>query len=214
MIKNCIFDFDGTLVDSKKDVLDCLVLAFDKAGIPMLPPDPEIVMQQQLREAIRSIAPDLSIDRQDQIVAYFKKHYDGSDYPHTVLMPTALELLEALKAKSIPCFIVSNKRRFPLLKILDKLEIREYFMDIFTPDMDSDPKTRITKSELLAAVTKKHNLPKATTAYVGDMEGDVIAAKKNSLIAIAIPNGYSAADSYTIRPDYSIERLNDILEIV
>jgi phosphoglycolate phosphatase-like HAD superfamily hydrolase len=47
-IKNCIFDFDGTLVDSQKDVFESLTHAFASCGITVKTLDPEIIMQRQV----------------------------------------------------------------------------------------------------------------------------------------------------------------------
>jgi hypothetical protein len=45
---------------------------------------------------------------------------DFNQNPSTTLSPPA-----------ILCFIVSNKRRLPMLRILDNLKLRAYFADIF-----------------------------------------------------------------------------------
>jgi phosphoglycolate phosphatase-like HAD superfamily hydrolase len=49
---------------------------------------------------------------------------------------------------------------------------------------------------------------------VGDMEVDVIAAKENGLIAVSVINGYGKVDTYKIRPDYVVQRISEVLEIV
>lgn len=213
MIKTVIFDFDGTLVDSQKDVFESLAHAFSSSGITVNPLDPEIIMQQQLPDAIRLSAPGISDEQREKVIKAFIDHYDKSDYPNTMLMPGVMELLTGLKERAIQMLIVSNKRTKPMVRILDNLKLRTFFSDIFNPDMDSDPAKTKTKSELIAAVIDKYHLPKAATAYVGDMEVDVIAAKENGLIAVAVINGYAKVETFKIRPDYAIQRISDFLAI-
>jgi phosphoglycolate phosphatase len=214
MIKTCIFDFDGTLVDSQKDVFESLNHAFVSCGITVKALDPEIIMQQHLPDAIKSAAPEITGEQCERVISAFKEHYDKSNFPNTRLMPGALDLLIELKERAIPCFIISNKRRIPMLRILDKFKLRAFFTDIFNPDRYSDQKAKKTKSQLIAAAIEKHNLPKAETAYIGDMEVDVIAAKENGLIAVAVINGYGKVATYRIQPDFTMRRISEVLSRV
>lgn len=210
-INVCIFDFDGTLVDSMQDVFDSLTFAFTANGITGFKLNPEFIMQHQLSDAIAVASPKISEEAKTEIIKAFISHYDNSDYPNTHLLPGVLETLDELKARAIPCFIVSNKRRKPMLRILDNLKIRGYFADIFNPDVFADKGIKKTKPELIAELMAKHNLNKENTAYLGDMEIDVLAAKENGLMAVAVVNGYGNTENYTVKPDFVMKRISNIL---
>jgi phosphoglycolate phosphatase len=141
----------------------------------------------------------------------FIGHYDNSDYPNTHLLPGVRETLDGLKTRAIPCFIVSNKRRIPMLRILDNLKIKEYFLDIYNPDMFADRGISKTKPELIADLVASRRLINKNTAYVGDMEIDVLAAKENGLVAVAVVNGYGNTKKFSAKPDYVIKRILDVL---
>jgi phosphoglycolate phosphatase len=212
LLKNAVFDFDGTLVDSRRDVLDSLTKAFKKCGLPAATyASPEIV-QFQLREAIAAIAPRLPAEQIEKVIGAFREMYDECGYPHTRLMPGVAGLLPKLKDRSVGMFIVSNKRAVPTLRILDKFNIRRFFTGIFNPDMDGAG-TPPSKSELLARVLKKYSLARNATAYIGDAEGDVVAAKENGITAIAVNNGYGTTASFKVRPDRIVRRINEILTV-
>lgn len=213
-IKACIFDFDGTLVDSLMDVFESMTHAFVSCGITGISLDPETIMQVQLPDAIKSAAPGITGEQCTRVTEAFMEHYDSSEYRNTKLLPGVQELLTGLREKTVPCIIVSNKRRVPMLRIMDKFKIKDYFSDVFNPDMHTDPAIKKTKSELIAAAIAKHNLPKNATAYLGDMEVDIIAAKENGLIAVAVVNGYGSADKYRTRPDYAMHRISELLALV
>lgn len=211
-ILSLIFDFDGTLVDSRQDVFDSLMHAFSVCGMTITPPDAAIIMQMQLPDAIKYAAPEASREKRKEIIAAFKAHYDRSEYPNTRSMPGARELLDACVRRSLPCSIVSNKRQFPMLRILDKLGLRGYFNAYFNPDA-TDGKNP-TKPELLAHALLTQHLDRSTTAYIGDMEVDVRAAKQNGMISIAVMNGYGAEAAKTNEPDFVVRDLFDIRELI
>ena len=212
LLNNVIFDFDGTLVDSLQDVLDCLKLAFEKCGVTVKSYDTGKIMHLQLRETIGTIAPGITVKQTDQVITRFKNIYDSIDYPNTRLMPTVAELLPKLYERSVAMFIVSNKRQVPTIRILEKLNIRHFFKGIFNPDMYEGEKW-MTKSELLAHALRKYSLPKDLTAYIGDSEVDVTAAKENGIRAIAVKNGYGDVAAFTIKPDSLFQQINEILNV-
>ena len=80
-ISNFIFDFDGTLVDSLKDVLDSLTLAFKKCGIMVMSLDTREIIQLQLREAIGTIAPDITAEQTDKVIARFREIFRYHQLP-------------------------------------------------------------------------------------------------------------------------------------
>jgi phosphoglycolate phosphatase len=211
-LQNYIFDFDGTLVDTLDDVLDSLKKAFKRCGVEPPAFDPSTALQFQLKDAIRASVPGITQETTELIAGRFREIYDTIDYPNTKLLPTVADLLPKLKERSAGMFIVSNKRRAPTLRILDKFDLRRFFSDIFNPDMFKGGNNR-TKSQLLAFALKKHSLEKTATAYIGDSEGDVIAAKENGVAAIAVQNGYGDISSFKIRPDHTVRRIIEILSV-
>jgi phosphoglycolate phosphatase len=211
-IKNYVFDFDGTLVDTLQDVLDSLKLAFNECAVTVQSYDPGKILQFPLREAVRAIAPDITAEQTERVIGRFREHYDTSTYPNTSLMPTVAELLPKLRERSAGMFIVSNKRAVPTIRILDKFHLRCFFSGIFNSDMDKGGKT-VTKRELLSRALVKHSLAKNETAYIGDSEGDVAAAKENGVLAIAVQNGYGDLFSFRSEPDCSVRQIIEILAV-
>jgi phosphoglycolate phosphatase len=128
-------------------------------------------------------------------------------------MPTVAELLPKLKERSTGMFIVSNKRAVPTIRILDKFHLRRFFTGIFNPDMYEGGKT-MTKRELLSRALETHSLAKSETAYIGDSEVDITAAKENGLLAVAVENGYGNIPSFKTKPDYTIRQIIEVLTVL
>ncbi|MBN2035439.1 MAG: HAD family hydrolase [Chitinispirillaceae bacterium] len=211
-ISSLIYDFDGTLVDSRQDVFESLMHAFSSNGIPVDALQAEIIMQMQLPEAVTYAAPGLPVEKRNAIIEAFKKHYDASDYPNTTLMPGARELLEKCLQKSIPCYIVSNKRQYPMLKILEKFNLRKFFSAVYNPDVIESKK--LSKAELLAQAVMTHGLDRNSTAYIGDMDADVQAARENGLISMVVANGYGVEAAKASRPEVAVKNLLQIRELI
>lgn len=211
MIANCIFDFDGTLVDSLADVLDSLKKAFLEAGIKAKSFDVEEIMQQQLKEAIDKIAPGITPEQTGMVMASFRKIYDSIDYPKTRLKPGAAGLLPKLKEMSIGMYIVSNKRHVPTVRILNKFGLGHFFIDILNPDLHGLEKPA-SKPRLLAMLLNKRSIDTATAVYIGDSQVDVTAAKENGLRSIVVANGYGKVEGFDVKPDFTIHTLTEILD--
>jgi phosphoglycolate phosphatase len=211
-VSHCMFDFDGTLVDSLGDILKCLTSAFAKCGVPVESLHVATVMQLQLKEAIASISPQSNAAQIAAVVAEFRNLYDASDYPATKLMTGVTVLLPELKARSIGMSIVSNKRHFPTLRILDKFGLRSCFDAVYNHDMDPG-KPVMSKSTMIARAIAEQGLSRETTLYIGDSEVDVLAAGENGLTSVIVESGYGDIENFKRRPDYIVKELSEILAI-
>jgi phosphoglycolate phosphatase len=211
-IDHCMFDFDGTLVDSLGDVLACLKTAFKKVGIPVDTIDVSLVMQLQLRESIASIAPGMSAREIAEVIDEFRIAYDTGGLPATKPMPGVIRLLDDLRARSIGMSIVSNKRQLPTLRILDKFGLRGHFTAVYNPDMYPGEPV-MTKPSMIARAITDQKLSSEATIYIGDSEADVRAASENGLVSIIAANGYGGIDSFKMRPTHVVKEISDILTI-
>jgi phosphoglycolate phosphatase len=191
-------------------VLDCLAKAFTWFGLEHAPFDSSKILQFQLRDAVRAALPGITPEKTELVAGRFREIYDASDYPATRLMDTVDRLLPELSKRGKALFIVTNKRRTPTVRIMEKFNIGRFFTGVFNPDMPGDRST-MTKGELLARAVETYSLEKATTAYVGDMETDMAAAKENGVLAIAVQNGYGDTASFNVKPDYTARAITEIL---
>ena len=178
-----LFDFDGTLADTAKDVWDSVRYGFGKNGLSI--PDNYAADDRNLAKLNEQIVAELYPGSPEalgrQVAADVAHHYRNlNTYPRTQLYPYIKELLSALRAAQIPTGILSNKSHTSLGRILKEKGWLDYF-DSYRGTLDSD-------NDTLGKVDRLRNYMAAfdtsDAVYIGDSAGDVEAAKANGLYVI------------------------------
>jgi len=212
MIKNLIFDLDGTLIDSSHDIVRTLKLAYEKAlGLKNLeltgfPPG------ASLGELITVLTPNLSKTDQERVIEIFKQIYDSGSFPQTRLFPGVYEMLLELKGLNFNLFIATNKRLAPTRMILKKLNI-ELFKDIATFDLI--PGSPLSKPEFLKHLLTKWEMDINQTIMIGDTVQDMVAGRYNGLKTVAVFSGYEDPEVLAkSSPDYKLDHIADLSNLV
>lgn len=212
MIKNVIFDLDGTLIDSADDIIDCLKKAYSK--IPEM--DNAVINRTHigppLPEIIKKITPHINEMQFNIIVNEFKNCYDNGSYPKTRAYEGVYYLLNKLSSLDKKIFIVTNKRIIPTRRLMKNLKI-EIMKDVITPDLLHG--IIMDKTEMLSHLIEKWDLNKKNTLMVGDSASDVIAAHNNGIMSIVILNGYGDIKAVNeSEPDYTIEKVEELYDLI
>jgi len=129
------------------------------------------------------------------------------------LFPEVKNVLSELKNRSMRLGISSNIPNKFLMEHLNRFEILTYF-DAITGQNDCDEQKPSPKPIL--TTLSKLNADSRNSAYVGDMEEDMIAAKRAGVCAIAVYRTEAYQPIWRLRlhnPDFVITSLNDLLKI-
>jgi phosphoglycolate phosphatase len=190
---NFIFDLDGTLVDSFKDVYSALVGAVSHLGLP--PPTESSIqrnMHLRLDQLVGALYPDGDVNA---IMKEFQAQYDGSGYLNTRLYPGVKETLGYLHGRGSRLFVATNKRKIAAEGILSRLKVDEFIEVIMTSDSVFPP---LSKDEMVERILLEKELDPAKTAMVGDAKGDAVAAMNNHIFFIFADYGYGTLDHHSI----------------
>ena len=195
------FDFDGTLCDTEPDIIGAWECAFEREGIRCPDFRKRFKTGPTLQETIRLIFPGASDDDCRRFGEAFKVAYDTSGFPRSVPYPGIEAWLARLRGNGAKIAIVTNKRRKPLVMLLDKLGWHSYFDGFFT--VDTFPGRKMTKNEVLAAALETLASPKTASVMVGDTVPDITAGQVNGIATAAVLWGYGAADALrAAHPDF------------
>ena len=209
-INTFLFDLDGTLIDSSKDIAIAVNYALEKLGKSPLPEE-EIIKHvgyggRKLMEGVLKTEDKKLID---EGVRLFKEYYFSNPAEYTVLYPYAEELLLKLKKEGKKTGIVTNKYEDISRRILNKLGI-EKLIDLLIGGDTTDRKKPEPEPVLFAL--KRLNSSSHNSIMIGDSEADIQAGKNAGLKTVLVTYGFGKTDlALSLKPDYVVESLGDLL---
>lgn len=190
MIYNAvIFDFDGTIAYTAKDVWGSIEYATKRLGciVPAVIMNDDSNLGLSTLEIFKELEPTPHIEKFEGFNKDISRHYRNiSMYPETYLYPGVEELIKLLIKKDIPRYIVTMKPKEPLERILKIKEWDLMFDGWYTPDCFEG--VTYTKEELIKILIDT-SLQGYECVYIGDSYTDVIAARKNNIDCIGVTYG-------------------------
>lgn len=167
-----LFDLDGTLVDSGKDIAEAANRTLVRLGLETLPEEEIISFVgdgiRRLMEKTLGPFPDLDIDA---AVKDFRADYRQSCLVHTVPFPGIMDLLRDLQDH--PLAVVTNKPARFSKAILDGLGMTAY-VDAMVGGDEAELKP---SGEPLLLACRRLGVEPASGLMVGDFENDIQAGR-------------------------------------
>lgn len=184
-----IFDLDGTLIDSKPEILNTYRAVFSQ-----LPPDKTVQLEtidfgQPLLTILKTFYT--SEAKQQAAKQLFTNLYDTSNYEQTTLYPGVLNTLRYFQALHIPMYIATNKRYRPALRILEIKQLLPFFKTIKANEQEPGV---IRPKEVMLAELVQPLLNKQKAYLIGDTAVDLKAAEICGINAIAVLYGYGSLE--------------------
>jgi phosphoglycolate phosphatase len=205
-----IFDLDGTLVDSKADIVFCFNSTLKGFGIEAMP---EETITRHVGTGIHPLLltiaktnPAISID---DLLQEFESLYDEHLTDQTQLYQGLGDVLEQCTA---PITILTNKMQRFADKIVNQLRLNQLFVGIYGREAFSKNKPDPLP---VLEICRLHQTQAAKTIIIGDTEGDILSGKGAGVRTCAALYGYG--DPATLRaskPDLTIASASDLKEIL
>ncbi len=166
-----VFDLDGTLIDSRLDVLAAFHHAFEEINEPP-PPDDLLVatIGHRLRDCFRPFLKDDA--RCDEAAACFRSWYEGHYLDNTFPFPGIGEALQELSTK-MPLAIATMKKGYFSRKLVTHFGWDKYIS--FVVGAEEGLPSKPNPAMLLFALEKLGAAP-AASVYVGDTDVDAATA--------------------------------------
>jgi phosphoglycolate phosphatase len=210
VFKAVIFDLDGTLVDAYPGIHQSLNEMLRELQLPEI--DLETVKRRVGRGTVNLMQQSVPPEMVDRALRLFRKSYDNTHLTGSFLLPDVREILDALHKGNLSLGIASNKPPDFTRNILKHLEIEEYFCCCSGPEGQIQPKPH---PSMLQDMMRKMGVTETETLYVGDMTLDSETAKNAGVrLALIATGGHSKEELREIQPDYLLERLGDLVEVI
>lgn len=186
--KTILFDFDGTLLYTIKDLADATNYALEKHGYPT---HTEATITRMVGNGVnllvaRALPQGFDTPNYDDIMEDFRAYYAQHCSDNTRPYDGVLEMLRSLKARGCKLAIVTNKYQ------LAAEELRKEFFSESVDLIVGDHESRRRKPEPDAVFVALEQLGAEAerAVYVGDTEVDMQTAANSGLDFIAVAWGY------------------------
>ena len=203
-----LFDFDGTLVDSLKSLIDVFVLSFRAIGVEIDENNVQRYMRIPLEETYAEVnAPWDKTDEFEKAIRYYLN--DLEVLKKTEIYPETIYFLKALRDMGKKFGIVTSNNEKHVLDVLELFGIPSEWFCIFV-DSDKVRETKPSPKPLLYALDELGYLEKKDqVVYVGDGMNDMVSANRSGIDAILIDrlDEYSESEAY-----FKVHDLFDILK--
>ena len=212
-LKAVLFDLDGTLVDSVRDLAESVNLTREHYGLNRLP---DATVTAFIGNGVYNLLGK-SLETGDQTKiqeAYeiFQGHYRIHCVDHTKPFPGAFDLLNTLKEKNVRMGVVSNKPQEFTDLVLKQLNLAPYFGVAFGPESTTHRKPH---PEPLLTALRQLNVPPQEAIMIGDSIVDIQAAQAVPLRVAVLTHGYNSREALsTAKPDWIVDSLSDLIEIL
>jgi phosphoglycolate phosphatase len=209
---NIIFDFDGTLTDSRKDIAGAQLWALNAMGFDGYEEhDLYRLIGKPLQETFEHLIPPEHHHRIPEAIALYAEYYPPRSLATTTLFPGVYETLHFLKARGHRLAVASTKKGAGILRVTEHFGITGFFDRLQGSDgIDFKP-----APDVIHAVLDNEGWHAEETIMVGDTDADILAGQAAGVSTCAVTYGALSADELALlHPDYIIHTMSALPDIV
>ena len=203
-----LFDLDGTLTDSAEGIVNSVVYALDRKGVPY-------ASKQELR---RFVGPPLhdsfrdycgfSEDEAKETVRIFREYFTEKGIYENSVYEGVPEMLDSLCRSGFRLAVATSKPELFAEQILARFDLAKYFSVIAGASMDGTTKPVVIRCALQRLGVKVLT----RVLMVGDREHDVLGAREVGISSLGVLYGYGSEEELrTAGADHIVKTPSEIL---
>jgi phosphoglycolate phosphatase len=224
-IKLVIFDLDGTLIDSRLDLVHSVNAALRHIGRPELPDD--VIASYVgdgapvlIQRALGGEAGDEALVRQG--LEFFLKYYREHKLDHTTVYPGIAEALTAIQNSAKGTLhgsrngaprklaVLSNKPVIPSRAIVDALGLGRFFSQVYGGNSFA---TKKPDPEGAARLLAEAGAAPEQAAIIGDSHVDIRTGRNAGLYTIGVSYGFAPHTLADEPPDVLVDSPSELAEL-
>jgi len=216
-IKLVIFDLDGTLIDSRLDLVHSVNAALRHIGRPELPDDviasyvgdgAPILIQRALGGEI----VDEALIRKG--LEFFLTYYRAHKLDHTKIYPGITEALRNIQASGngVPrkMAVLTNKPVNPSRAIVTELGLGKFFSQVYGGNSFA---TKKPEPEGARVLLQENELPPEQAVIVGDSHTDIETGRNAGLWTVGVTYGFAPQTLAGASPDALVDDPHELAEL-
>jgi phosphoglycolate phosphatase len=207
-----VFDLDGTLIDSKLDLVNSVNATRAWAGHAPLPV--ELVSSYVGNGApmlVKRALPDATEAQLAEALQYFLEYYREHMLDETTLYPGVREALDTLHGAGKPLAILTNKPVRFSVTLIERLGLDGHFFRIFGGNSFEEKKPHPVG---LRALLDERGVVPERAVMVGDSAVDILTARNAGTMACGVSWGFQPETLVTAPPDLLIDDLRELSRLI
>jgi phosphoglycolate phosphatase len=206
-----IFDLDGTLIDSKQDLIRSVNAMLVETGREPLHEDTvsSYIGHGAPRLVARALGNRATKEECERALKFFLAHYEEHKLDSTCAYPGVPKALEELR--EFPMAVLTNKPVRVSQKILEELGLAKYFRAVYGGNS-----FETKKPDPLGArkILEELGAAPAEAVMVGDSEVDVQTARNAGTLAVVVNYGFGTHDRAAYPADIYLDRLTELADLL
>jgi phosphoglycolate phosphatase len=208
-----IFDLDGTLIDSKLDLVHSVNAA--RAHMGMSPLEMDVIATYVgngapvlIRRALGEQASETEVQ---EALEFFLEYYREHKLDHTCLFPGVAETLARLHRAGKRMAVLSNKPVGPSRGIVQGLGVSGYFFQVYGGNSFEFKKPNPVGVRQL--MSEAETAPERTLV-IGDSSVDIQTARNACVRACGVTYGFAPESLHDPVPDKLVNRMEELADWV
>lgn len=210
-VRALIFDLDGTLIDSKQDLIHSVNAMLREAGRGELAVETisGYIGHGAPKLVERALGDACTEQERQRALKFFLNYYEQHKMDTTCAYPGVAETLE--KLSGIPMAVLTNKPVRISERILDEMGLRKHFRAIYGGNS-----FETKKPDPLGAKTilRELRVEPGETLLVGDSEVDVQTARNAGTLAAAVNYGFGVHDRTAHPADIYLSSFGELATVL
>lgn len=207
-----IFDLDGTLIDSKRDLADSVNATRTWMGFAPLPLETvSSYVGDGAPMLIRRAFPGATQDDLDRALRHFLEYYREHMLDSTTLYPGVREALDRLHDAGIPLAVLTNKPVRFSVQLVEGLGLEMHFFRVYGGNSFEEKKPHPRGIDALVA---ESSAARERTVMVGDSATDIRTARNARVQACGVTWGFQPETFAAAPPDFTIDHMRALVERV
>lgn len=212
-VKNLIFDFDGTLVDTAPLIIKTMQATMRVMNLPIRDNEQcRAVIGLRLEEIPDILWPDHS-GIGEEFSKTYRSIFNELKFPlNVVCFPKVTKTLRILLSKGYGMAVASSRNHKSLNEYLRIFGISDCFSTVIGGD---DVKNGKPAPDSVLEILEAEGWNPEETLVIGDAEYDIVMGREAGTLTCAVTYGYGSLKELTsVNPDFMIPNFDHLLTIL
>jgi phosphoglycolate phosphatase len=208
-----IFDLDGTLIDSKVDLVHSVNAA---RGLMMLPPISEELVSSYVGNGApvlmrRALGPEANEADVQRALEYFLGYYREHMLDNTRLYPGVKDALDRLHKAGSNMAVLTNKPVRISRELVNRIGLGDHFFRVYGGNSFEQKKPDPIGVE---ALLRESGIARERAVMVGDSGVDIRTARNANIRACGVTYGFQPEGFVQDPPDIVVDDMNELVDYV